>query len=418
MTIASKTRLQIRQMIGLSSGLCIVGTVTTTGDTSSLLDSIGLNQGGDNEYNGRQVQINTTPTGTIVAGEQSFVSSYAAATFDATMSPVFSAAITVGDTYEMWKSESKDYSDVIGRINQMIADAETEVMGQLLIDKEAHTTFTESSRYTYEIPSGFVAIHTVEYNRYTENLIHLDACDTLWAELVDGDVTATIDTTIEKEGSGCLKLVVGAAVDDPDKLATVAITSTDISDCTEIEIWIRSSVALDAGDIRLLLDNTALCASPVETLNIPATTANTWTRHVITLANPENDSAIISVGLDMYVDKGAFTLYVDDIDAVNGNERDFDDLFPAYWDIVRGSTDYIKLTPNALSVAGSNCLLRIKGYQALTAMSADSSTSEVDPDFIKARVLGELLNSDYWRSMAESAKRRLITSFAPGTRSI
>ncbi len=418
MVIASKTRLQIRtEDIGVPSGLCILGTVTTTGDTTSLLDSIGLNEGGDNEYNGRQVQVNTTPTGTIAAGEQSFVASYSAATYDATMSPAFSAAITVGDTYEMWK-KLNNIQNMIQYLNQMIANAETEVMGAFLVNKEAHTTFTDSSRYTYEIPSGFVAIHTIEYNRYTENLIHLEACDVAWAELVDTDVTLTVDTATEKEGSGRIKMVVAAGCAAGDKLATVVITSTDISDCTEIEIWIRSSVALDAGDTQLLLGTSAQCAVVAETLNIPATTANTDVRHVITLANPENDSAIISIGLKMAVDKGAFTLYADDIDAVNGNERDFDDLLPEYWDIVRGSTNYIKLTPNALSVAGSNCLLRIKGYQKLTAMSSDSSTSEVDPDFIKARVLGELLNSDYWRSMAQTAKRGLTTSFAPGTRII
>jgi hypothetical protein len=80
-------------------------------------------------------------------------------------------------------------------------------------------------------------------------------------------------------------------------------------------MWIKSSVNLNAGDLQLLLDDTAQCPSPLETLNIPAVPANNWQYVTMTLSNPSSCTAIISIGIKMVVDKGAFTLRVDDIKA-------------------------------------------------------------------------------------------------------
>ncbi len=202
-------------------------------------------------------------------------------------------------------------------------------------------------------------------------------------------MTASVDTEFEREGSGCLKLVVAAGASANDVLATDSLSSTDLRNCDQIEIRIFSTVALNAGDIRLLLDNTASCASPVETLNVPATSANVWTTHVISLANPASDSAIISVGLEMEVDKGAFTLYVDKIKAVSSTSRRFEALNPQHWDIVRGSTNYLKL--NTLGIIGDNTLLRISGYQLPALITTETATSEVDPAYIVAAVTAHMM---------------------------
>lgn len=147
----------------------------------------------------------------------------------------------------------------------------------------------------------------------------LHACDVVWDELVDGDVTASADTTVYKEGTASLKLVVADACAAGDKLATDNITSANLSTYHAITAWIRSTTALNASDIQILLDDTASCASPLESLNLPAITANTWTKVKLALATPASDTAIISVGVKMVVDKGAFTLYVDDIKAVKAD---------------------------------------------------------------------------------------------------
>jgi hypothetical protein len=102
-------------------------------------------------------------------------------------------------------------------------------------------------------------------------------------------------------------------------IATEAITALDLSGRKEISLWIKSSITINANDLQLLLDNTAKCVSPLETLNIPALVANTWTKIALTLANPGSDTAIISVGVKMVVDKGAFDLFIDDVRGIADN---------------------------------------------------------------------------------------------------
>ncbi len=142
----------------------------------------------------------------------------------------------------------------------------------------------------------------------------IEDCEDVWNELVDGDVTATLDTGDYKVGSGSNKFVCADGLAATDIIATEAITSTDISAFRGVKYWIKSTVTTVAGDLRLLLDNNASCASPIENLSIPALTANIWTHVYQRLANPQTDIAIISVGLKYEVDIGAVTINIDDIE--------------------------------------------------------------------------------------------------------
>jgi len=74
-----------------------------------------------------------------------------------------------------------------------------------------------------------------------------------------------------------------------------------------------------ANVLQLVLDETAACASPDETLNIPALAAGVWryVRLAVTGAGTTRD-ATISIGINAASDPGAATLFVDDIRA--GNE--------------------------------------------------------------------------------------------------
>ena len=423
----SKNRADIRQSVGYNTGDVIVGTAKSTVDTSSLIDTVGLARGGDDEYNGWQVIIYNSAGGSIVDGETSIVTDFDGATKDATCSPVFTASITSTDKYELWRP-GLDILQLNDKINQVIAD----ITADCLKNKETHDTFTESAKYEYSCLSNFKAVNEIEYVYSIGESVSLHACDVVWDESVDSDVTATADTTIQKEGNGCLKLVVAAGAAANDILATEDITASDLSDCDEVEIWIRSSVALNAGDIQLLLDNTALCASPVESLNIPATTANTWTRHVITLANPENDTAIISVGLKMVTDKGAFTLYADYIIAVNSASRIYKHIPAEFWAITKASTPTLKLTEKGLSLAGSNTLLRINGYQIPTLFSDDATNADVDPAYLIFQTTADLLATNmagmglsasdrhtrlaYYTQKAETRLRDVRTQVRQGTR--
>lgn len=147
----------------------------------------------------------------------------------------------------------------------------------------------------------------------------VEDCEDTWNESVDPDVTSEIDTTDYKVGAASVKLTVSANASAGDILATEAITSLNISNAYQIALWIKCSINTAAGDLRLLLDDTANCASPLETLSIPALTAGTWTRVALPLTTPANLTAIISVGLKYAVDIGACVIWLDDITAIKGN---------------------------------------------------------------------------------------------------
>jgi hypothetical protein len=389
--IQSRTRLKLRQSIGRSCGIVIVGTAKSTVDSSSLLDPVGLAGFSDDEVNGRQVMIHTA-VGSIVAGEKSIVSDFAGATSDATVAPVFSAAIATGDGYEMWKSPW-----LVDDLNDIIDQVVIDITHEALQTKETHDTFTEVNKHEYDCLSGFVGVNQVEYESSIAQEVVVDNCDSVMT--AGANVTATADAGFKKEGTASAKLVVAAGA-GVQLLAYRDISPIDLSQCDKVELWLYSSVTLTAGQLQLKLDDTAACASALETINIPATTAATWTRHVLPLANPHLDTAIISWGIYQASDVGACTLYVDYVKAVNSLSRDWKPLNPNQWDVARGTTPYLKLTSGGKSVTGDNNLLRISGYKIPALMTADTSTSEVDPAWVLAEAT--------WRALIGHAKSASI----------
>ena len=69
-------------------------------------------------------------------------------------------------------------------------------------------------------------------------------CEAAWDELVDGDVTASLDTSDYKVGAGSAKFVCAAGLANGDIIATDDITSMDLSTYTRVLIWLKSSVAI------------------------------------------------------------------------------------------------------------------------------------------------------------------------------
>jgi len=143
----------------------------------------------------------------------------------------------------------------------------------------------------------------------------VEDCEDAWNELEDGDLTQTLETTDVKVGAGALKWVIGEDMSDGDIIAT-EIISKDLTAYKAIRLWIKCSIATAAGNLKLLLDDNANCASPVETLSIPALAANTWTQVNLTLTNPAGCGSLISIGMEYDADIGACTIYLDDVRAV------------------------------------------------------------------------------------------------------
>lgn len=185
------------------------------------------------------------------------------------------------------------------------------------LDKDEYSDYTQIGSENVGVGDGAVKTFTGTLD-FKDKLI--ENCEDAWNESVDGDVTSVLDTADYKVGSGSVKLTVAVGASAGDILATEAISSVNLINARKVKLWIKSSVATAAGNLQLLLDDTANCASPLESLDIPALVPNTWTPLELTLATPANLAGVISVGIKMVVDLGAFVLHLDEI-RTDGSRR-------------------------------------------------------------------------------------------------
>jgi len=144
----------------------------------------------------------------------------------------------------------------------------------------------------------------------------IDDCEDAWDETAPANFTVSLDTTDKVVGTSSVKVDIAAAATAGSILCEVVAPGTALPKFTHLEFWIKSSVATAAGDLQILLDETDKCASPLETLNVPALVADKWTHVRVALATPQLDVAIISLGLKYTVDIGACTIHLDDFRAV------------------------------------------------------------------------------------------------------
>lgn len=148
-----------------------------------------------------------------------------------------------------------------------------------------------------------------------ESLV-IDDCEDAWNEDVPANYTVSLDAVDKMVGTSSVKVDITAAGAAGTILCEVVAPGTNLPKYTHIEFWIKSSVATTAGDLQILLDDTAKCVSPLETLNVPALVADTWTHVRVALLTPQLDIAIISLGLKYTVGIGACTIHLDDFRAV------------------------------------------------------------------------------------------------------
>ena len=145
----------------------------------------------------------------------------------------------------------------------------------------------------------------------------VDRCDTVWTG--GTGVTAEIDSSVLKEGSGSSKLTTAAEYVAGSVLGYHAVTSVDLSSATSIGFWFLSDSQINAGDIQLLLSDTAAVANPIETLDLPEiATANIWQYVALDLVNPSLLTAIISVGLKATLTLDPTIMHIDILEAGSG----------------------------------------------------------------------------------------------------
>jgi len=141
----------------------------------------------------------------------------------------------------------------------------------------------------------------------------VEDCEDAWNETAGTGVTATADSAVKVVGTNSAKFVMTSAA-IVGLLASEAVT-LNLTTKKKLGLYIRPDIYIPAGALQLLLDDTALCASPLETLNLPELKANAWNYVVLTLADPSLLAAVISIGIKQTIDLGAFTLNIDQVES-------------------------------------------------------------------------------------------------------
>ena len=416
MPVQGRTRKQLRQSIGYNLGALKVGNAT--GGTNNTLIDVNTFRGGDDTYNGKLVLVTDASDGTTQTTQ--YVNDYTASNNTIQFQQNASFTVASSDEYEIW-NEPYDPAVIHDFINQAIIDATGQAYDPVEnpdMSSSPHTAlFADGKVLRFDIPSNISIINRLYY-RSSISFTRLHSCNAAFDETVDSDITVTVDTEDKKQGTGSNKFVIAAGASAGD-IATDSITSKDISKYDYLEGWIKSTVATSAGNLKILLDDSASCASPIETLSVPALSADTWTYFRVALANPETDTAIISIGLEYDSDLGACQVRLDDLKVVE-NDTAIWEIFPKHlWKIDRSSRDLV-LTDSGKFEAGYS-MLKIVGGDKPALLSAETTATEVDDSYIIARATGLAFaatsggaNTDpdqkrqqaaFWLGLAEQAKR-------------
>ena len=398
--IQGRTSEQLRQHIGRTLGAAYVSSATASGSTTTLVDNSIVLGGADTQI-GKWVRFTSGSNDTLTrrVTDSSITSNVTTLTF----MPAATAS-TASESYELWESAySPDYIDDF--INQSILAA----TGWVYDPIENIELHGDGHQTRFDIPSGISMISKVEY-RHKVSSTRIHACGTTFDETTDGDFTQSLDTKDRKQGTQSLKMVIadGASAGD---FVTDSITSKNISGYDTIEMWVKSTVATSSGNLKLLLDDSASCASPIETLSIPALSADTWTFVRMSLSNPETDTAIISVGLEYDSDLGACTVWIDDIVAVANDTAEWTTLDRRNWKIDKEARDLILVRDGQDAVGYS--LIKITGGDKPALLTSDSTTTEIDEDYIIANTVAlALLSSSGGPATDPDAKRQLSAYWA------
>ena len=395
--IQGRTREQLRQHVGYALGAIYVSSASSNGTTGTLIDNT-LVIGGDDTFNGKWIRFTSGDDDGAIRR----VTDYVASTYTMTLLPALSAASTSGDTCEMWDDEFPP-----ARIDDFINQAIIDATGHAYDPIENIELHGDGKQVRFDIPSNISMISRVEYRAKVSNT-RIHATASTFDEATDGDFTQSLDTKDKKQGSQSLKMVIASGASAGDFVSD-SIASKDISGYDTIEMWVKSTVATSAGNLKLLLDDSASCASPLETLSIPALSADTWTFVRMSLSTPALDTAIISVGLEYDSDLGACTVWIDDIVAVANDTAEWSTLDRRNWKIDKASRDLI-LTRDGQDALGY-ALIKITGGDKPALLTSDSGTTEVGDSYIIATAVALALISSSGGPATDPDARRQLSAY-------
>lgn len=339
-----------------------LGTATSSGSTTTLVDTAVF--GGDDTHNGKYI----IGTGGVNDGEETRVKDWVSSTTTFTLLPAVSST-TTSTTYELWEEDFRP-ADIHEYINQAI----DRLVGRVYDPEEDTTLHLYGEQYIYTLPTQFGMVNRLE-RRYSVASQILHDCDSLWGTN-DSDFTESLDTEIRRVGNSSYRLDVVVGASAGDDAATATISSLDISRYDRVEFWFRSTVAIAAADLNLLLTDSG---GTEETLAFPATVAtDTWTYASIAVASQESNTGITGLVLDYTTDLGACVIWIDDIRAVQSGTERWAKIAPHQWrlDKLNGTVRF-KHSPDYGR-------LRISGGDKPVALTTDAGVCEVPEDYVIA----------------------------------
>ena len=396
--IQGRTLKQLRQAVGFNLGALHTGTAYDAGSNTTLISLTFV--GGDDSYNGKWIAV--ADASNSDSTEFRIISDYTASAYRATLQQQLSFATAAGDSYEVWDEPYKPET-----INEFINQAIVDSTGKVYDPIENISLHGDGKQTRYDIPSGISQISKIEYrNKISYTRLH--DCGTTFDEKTDSDFTQSLDTKDKKQGTQALKMVIASGASAGD-FVTDSITSKNISGYDYIEMWVKSTVATSAGNLKLLLDDSASCASPLETLSIPALSADTWTFVRMQLSTPELDTAIISVGLEYDSDLGACTVWIDDISAVKNDIAEWSTLDRRLWKIDKEARDLILLRDGQDALGYS--LIKIVGGDKPATLSSETDTTEIPERYVIAFATMRALLANSGGSSTDPDSKRQLAGF-------
>ena len=399
--IQGRTLKQLRQAVGFNLGALHTGTAYDAGSNTTLISLTFV--GGDDSYNGKWIAV--ADASNSDSTEFRIISDYTASAYRATLQQQLSFATAAGDSYEVWDEPYKPET-----INEFINQAIVDSTGKVYDPIENISLHGDGKQTRFDIPSGISQISKIEYrNKISYTRLH--DCGSTFDEKTDSDFTQSLDTKDKKQGTQALKMVIASGASAGD-FVTDSITSKNISGYDYIEMWVKSTVATSAGNLKLLLDDSASCASPLETLSIPALSADTWTFVRMQLSTPELDTAIISVGLEYDSDLGACTVWVDDITAVKNDTAEWSTLDRRLWKIDKEARDLILLRDGQDAIGYA--LIKIVGGDKPALLSAETDTTEIPEAYIIAFATARALLANSGGASTDPDSRRQLAAYWDG----
>ncbi len=412
--IQGRTRKEIRQSIGYNLGAVHISTAT--GGATTYVDDTSLTTviGGDNDHIGKWIVFTSgSLDGNIVR-----VTDYDASATRLTFQPT-QASSADGLAYELWDG---DFSPT--RIHDFINQSIIEATGQVYDPVENLSLHTDGHDLRFEIPSGISMIQDIYYRDKVE-FTRLHSCGDTFDTNTVTYFGVEQDSEDKKQGNNSLKFTLNNGGDlSAGTLLYDTITSKDISKYDYIEFWVKCSTATSSGNLKIHLDNGAITGTDdLESISIPALTANTWTFVRAQLNNPELNTAIVSVGLEQDSDLNSSTKYfvwLDDISVVRNDTSYWRKIPRNLWKIDREANDIV--FDEYLDGLANYNLLKIVGGDKPALLSADSTASEIDDSYIIERSTALAFsassggpNTDpdarrqqaaFWFGLSQASKRR------------